>query len=182
MASVVFLNPWHWCLNNIMNGNSCQICLDQSNSRMRSHDKMELSDWSIPLPVYNIRERIHQKLQLCFDNSCDNMSSLANTMKMRSKLSLKKRTRDRAVQTKVDTFGAQVAVLAREVDVLKQLHEEVWDHGNGSITPEDLEQFHHVAAKLHQLIRDSMEEGVTPSQSKFDNFVFFHSFLIIHDV
>ena len=139
---------------------------------------MELSDWSIPLLVYNIRGRIHQKLQLCFGNSCDNMSSKNNRLSLKRQ----KRTRDRAVQTKVDTFGAQVAVLAREVDVLKQLHEEVWDHGNGSITPEDLEQFHHVAAKLHQLIRDSMEEGVTPSQSKFDNFVFFHSFLIIHDV
>ena len=181
MASVVFLNPWHWCFNNIMNGNSCQICLDQSNSRMKSHDKMELCDWSISLPVYNIRGRIHQNLQLCFGNTCGNMSSKNNIM---NRLSLKrqKRMRDREVQTAAESFGDQVAVLAKEVDTLKQIHEEVWSRGLGSISPEDMHQFNLVAEKFHQLSRDFMEEGVTPSQSKFNNFVFYHPFLIAHDV
>ena len=90
-----------------------------------------------------------------------------------SRLSLKKkkRTRDREVQTVTETFGAQVAVVAREVDILKRIHEEVWDRGNGSITPDDLRQFHLVAEKFHQLISDCMEEGVTPSQSEYDTFV-----------
>ena len=139
---------------------------------------MERSDWPISLPVYNIRGRIHQNLQLCFGNTCDNMSSKNNRLSLKRQ----KRTRDREVQTAAESFGAQVAVLSREVDILKQLHEEVWSRGLGSISPEDMHQFNLVAEKFHQLSRDFMEEGVTPSQSKFNNFVFYHPFLIAHDV
>ena len=134
---------------------------------------MELSDWSIALPVYNIRGKIHQNLQLCFGNTCGNMSSTNNIMKNRLSLK-KKKTRDREAQTVTETFADQVAVLAHEVDVLKQLHEEVWDRGHGSITPEDLRQLHLVAEKFQSLIEDSMKEGITPSQSKYVNSEFFH--------
>ena len=101
-----------------------------------------------------------------------------------SRLSLKKkkRTRDREVQTVTETFGAQVAVVAQEVDILKQLHHQVWYRGIGSISPDDLREFHLVAEKFHQLIKDSMEEGITPSQSKYDNFAFLLLFSFAHDV
>ena len=97
------------------------------------------------------------------------MASKENFMKLKSKLSLKKRTRDREVQTVTETFGDQVAVLAQEVDVLRQLHEEVWMRGNGSISPDDLHDLHLVAERFHGLVNDITEEGVTPSQSKYDS-------------
>lgn len=76
-------------------------------------------------------------------------------------------TRPRSTQTEVTTFGGQLGILHRDVDRLRELHTAVWDDGKGSITPEDVVSFRDLTEKINRLIETVMEDGVTPSQSKY---------------
>ena len=96
-----------------------------------------------------------------------------NVASVRSKLTLPKQKRNRNVQTEmvdirepVTSFQQQLRVVSREVEILKQFHQQAWDCGQGSITPQDVDDFTKIVNDVNALADALTSEGVTPSQSK----------------